>query len=179
MITFNQIGEVNPHSGNMEYSVEFDKEYSVKSFADMLLNERKEEWGNVSLVIDPERPNRFDNPSFWYRNGRLDNPGRFEEIIASYGSKKISKATAFGGHYRFDYMVWMSEESVGEPVTESIIEPATEFVVEEAPKQDDISEESETVESTASAQRSKHRRNRNRNRNRNKDLNEENRKENE
>ena len=174
MIGFNPVGEKNPHSGNTEYSVDFDKKYSINSFAEMLLTERANEWGNVSIVVDPERPYKFDNPSFWYRNGRLDDEKRFKEIVESFGKKPVIKAIAYGGYFRMDYTLWIGEEAPDEPVEEVSLEEPVE--------KNDISEEPENstnnVDVSVSEQRSKHRRNRNRNRNHNKNYNENNQKEN-
>lgn len=79
------------------YSVELDKEYTVREFVDTVLRERSNEWGN--FYIGDKSP-IFNNPEYRYRYGKL-----LKEIPVDILDMRIASVDASGGWTRMDYQM--------------------------------------------------------------------------
>ncbi len=77
------------------YEVILTKEYTVRSFVNELLTERKGEWGHVGV---DDGSSIFGSPNLEYKWGKL-----LSELPKEILDKKIISATASGGWSRMDY----------------------------------------------------------------------------
>lgn len=76
------------------YKVTLDKSYTVRTFIDAIINERKNEWGYIIVNYGNKR---F---SSGYRYGKLEN-----EMDESVLDKPVISANASGGWTRMDYVI--------------------------------------------------------------------------
>lgn len=84
------------------YSVQLDKEYTLKEFIDAILQFKNDEWGYIG--IRDNKPFTFGEPKCEYSHGKLlyNMP---ENIL----DKKVLQAIADGGWTRMDYLLLIQD----------------------------------------------------------------------
>lgn len=102
MIRFEQVSETFGDC-TANYSVHLDKPYSVSEFVEMVLTERKGEWGKFEIY----KPNVswLEYESYAYRYGKWEGSPIPEEIM----KRKIVNVKAHGGWSAMDYLFTLEE----------------------------------------------------------------------
>ena len=80
------------------YKVLLDKEYTVQEFVDMILFEKKKEWGYVRIYNPSDF---FGSTRIEYKYGEIKSEKFGNDIL----NKKVLNVSASGGYSRMDYVL--------------------------------------------------------------------------
>ena len=88
------------------YEIRLDKEYTVLTFIQTVLRERKREWGYIGIKSNDPEGLFFGEPRCEYRDGEIvGGVEKLPIIFLSFLTEKVKNVTADGGWSRMDYLL--------------------------------------------------------------------------
>lgn len=101
------ITQCTPTAGDCTagYRVDLDKEYTLQEFIDVILTNKKDEWGMIRIV--KRNCPWYCCPSIGYRYGNITNTPNIPKKFFDY---KVKSVTARGGWTAMDYIVTLEKE---------------------------------------------------------------------